>query len=1805
MNTLTPAQKDSYMFGIQEYHLYIDSALRVYSNTKELDGYLKHNADKGWYDVYITNPYKANSKAQADEICMGFIADGTEEGVINTYPSFVEGFPHVTKINHRFSNGHIIRIPDDQLKLLDPNDTARILAGNLISDNLSIDPKDPNKFTKDSISNIFYDVLANFMMTPLASECPAPIYIVELLKAFNISRDIHRLAAKAASKHGRINEGFLGHVALMCFAQKIKKFTEDEDYEPMTLSLFGGGKISSLKRHPDLQFSFIHPVLIEDHPVPFDLIITGKYNSVCGSAFPIGAVHPDHELSKFFNEEQAYLIIFNKLFCIMQPEFKTYTTIYAKGKLYFFTVDPSMVMFPKLNTTLSLVPFVGLIDWEYPFQFYARCMGETPLGPVGTIAGSNFQPLDEIYSARVMAIKEEGNRYSIYEIADNNAVSSKKKGKSRKSKNKAKGDFIGNIATCNQKTGWIILDETFLFEHPQLETCFVYSDGNRIRVFPYTAYFPGDIQFYLYRIKEFRLIQTLAEKGILSQKRLELPHMSSPEDSIEDTLSSESDNYADSNGTIEPQEEQIISSSDSSDTDKDETVSGDGDATQDQDLANSTATTDSDSVESLSSTDVTDDEAVVTYDIDSSDLVIQNTAADSTTIEEPQDGSLTVSDDDSLSSTNAQDAASTAEDSTATTLLASDDQTGVLSEDGNSYQLCGINSVVDAPRLNLIPAANKDGGFGYFMPKRENGVLVNKIGEIAGSIVAFSRDGWMCFETDYLIPRPHLSKYFVYSYHDKLWFFNATPEAELAFDSTLDFGTYNFLKYNKDTTAQLKRSNLSESDFIYEEEPVFNENDLTAAAAEISDVALDSSVALLEDSDAQDNLQSGSGNEIAVPLANAIASEASLRTANDCVAETSDNAQSNGKGALDGYETADNQEDIPLFTASKQRSAPLTEAEDAGPSPADDEDLLVSDMRLDEQVEEELKLEGGILDKIIDDAQSGSATAQASQPISNPPRLNLKLAQTKNGLRVIAIEGSQGSQSKTNEIIAGTLIGTKEDGWVLFEPSYIGLHHELQYLIVRNLNGKFEYFDACSYPDDPNFEEFGLLRFDTEYLNKVLTAVNASTPANQNSDDTDEIADVDPLDTADFDDAAAAMVDAAVQDAFEGKENFGVFARDCDPAAGCRSFLAPDGSQIDALTEHPALCLQLKHDHLSGYMLLDDKGRFAGTLVSQIPGCLCGWVRFDSEYLKLNPKLSDFHVFFDQDKLYFYPHVDIDDEDFRLYQSSPEDVEHRLMQQSADLSESEPAVAALKEMGAYTSMPCYTEIVKSRVEVESDEEFKQLCADGQKETSEQEACASILSEVDTSMLPKIVFDDEKFAKDYLESFNERVIFLSYPDSITIVLETDKQHSGQPERIGSIQSSTPDGLITFDSSYLYNHLELTEVLFSVKNGVVSLQHLFDRPQYAYRLAEENYVHNLQADFVSKYDLGSIEDYATTYQTAKAGLISESNTYKLIFNLQDALAKCPNPKVKIFGGAFVDVTLGIDELPVTGGDSYARELNKGVGGCALNVAHALRLFDIDHDLKVPLGHGPYADLVKEQLLADGYTENNFIYDDELKMDCGYCLCMVDREGERTFVVVPGIENHVKSEWFDDLDLSDTALIYISGYDLNDRNGEIYLTRLKEELSKPENKNKCHIFFDAGARINNVSRETLELLLSLNPILHLNRMELEMLTGQHDLKKGITSLASRTTAPVIVTLDKDGCCVAYKSKIYNFEIRPSPVVDATGAGDNHSAGIIGSLMKGHNLTEAIASGAGLALECISNVGARLVMSKGSIKTFKKTFM
>lgn len=263
-----------------------------------------------------------------------------------------------------------------------------------------------------------------------------------------------------------------------------------------------------------------------------------------------------------------------------------------------------------------------------------------------------------------------------------------------------------------------------------------------------------------------------------------------------------------------------------------------------------------------------------------------------------------------------------------------------------------------------------------------------------------------------------------------------------------------------------------------------------------------------------------------------------------------------------------------------------------------------------------------------------------------------------------------------------------------------------------------------------------------------------------------------------------------------------------------------------------------------------------------------------------------------------------------------------------------------------------------------------------------------------------------------------------------------------------------------------------------------------------------------------------------------------------------------KTLVLGAAIVDIIMKIPKLPKSGEDVLCTERKVTVGGCAYNVANILRGFNVEHDLFVPIGSGMYADIIRKTLNEDGYDV--LISDSE--MDNGYCLCLVEDDGERTFITVKGIEGLHKKEWFNSLNMSKYENIYVAGYQLYEDKDDIIANWLIEQKGK-------NIFFAPGPVINDIDKNTMRKIFSTNPILHLNEKEALDFTKKDNVEESILSLYELTKNIVFVTVGERGTVFYDGKEIVYIKGETVNVVDTIGAGDSH----IGAIISAYSLREA----------------------------------
>jgi sugar/nucleoside kinase (ribokinase family) len=285
--------------------------------------------------------------------------------------------------------------------------------------------------------------------------------------------------------------------------------------------------------------------------------------------------------------------------------------------------------------------------------------------------------------------------------------------------------------------------------------------------------------------------------------------------------------------------------------------------------------------------------------------------------------------------------------------------------------------------------------------------------------------------------------------------------------------------------------------------------------------------------------------------------------------------------------------------------------------------------------------------------------------------------------------------------------------------------------------------------------------------------------------------------------------------------------------------------------------------------------------------------------------------------------------------------------------------------------------------------------------------------------------------------------------------------------------------------------------------------------------------------------------------------------------------PGPRRLVLAGSvLVDAVLRVPRLPERGGDMLASHSVHTAGG-GFNVLAAARRLGLAAAYGGGHGSGPFGDLVRAALAAEGVAP---LLPARTDRDTGYCVVLVDSEGERTFVTAPGAEAELTDGQAREVaaSLRPGDLVQLSGYGLVHPGSADRLTALAAGL--PEGLVLC---LDPGPLVRDIEPARLERVFARLDWLSCNRREALLLTGLDDGAAAATELAGglRSGAGVLVRGDADGCwLVTGDSTAVRVPAQPVELVDANGAGDAHVGAFLALLGRGASPLDA-ARGANLA--------------------------
>lgn len=265
--------------------------------------------------------------------------------------------------------------------------------------------------------------------------------------------------------------------------------------------------------------------------------------------------------------------------------------------------------------------------------------------------------------------------------------------------------------------------------------------------------------------------------------------------------------------------------------------------------------------------------------------------------------------------------------------------------------------------------------------------------------------------------------------------------------------------------------------------------------------------------------------------------------------------------------------------------------------------------------------------------------------------------------------------------------------------------------------------------------------------------------------------------------------------------------------------------------------------------------------------------------------------------------------------------------------------------------------------------------------------------------------------------------------------------------------------------------------------------------------------------------------------------------------------------VIGAAMLDIIMEIDRLPKSGEDIYAKNQSMTVGGCAYNAADILKHFQVKHTFFAPIGTGMYAEYIEKKLEKSGHISAV----KSTEMDNGYCLCMVEADGERTFLTMPGIECCFRKEWFDALDSEAYHSAYVSGYELEGEGGSVILDFLEKNPA-------IDVYYAPGPRITHISEDKSRRMAALSPVLHLNEMEALTYTGKASVEEAAAALEEETNNTVIITLGSKGVYLREQKEGRIIPSQEAVVVDTIGAGDSHIGAVMAMRALGRSFEAAV---------------------------------
>lgn len=272
--------------------------------------------------------------------------------------------------------------------------------------------------------------------------------------------------------------------------------------------------------------------------------------------------------------------------------------------------------------------------------------------------------------------------------------------------------------------------------------------------------------------------------------------------------------------------------------------------------------------------------------------------------------------------------------------------------------------------------------------------------------------------------------------------------------------------------------------------------------------------------------------------------------------------------------------------------------------------------------------------------------------------------------------------------------------------------------------------------------------------------------------------------------------------------------------------------------------------------------------------------------------------------------------------------------------------------------------------------------------------------------------------------------------------------------------------------------------------------------------------------------------------------------------------------------------VEGLPARGTLELVDEISMRGGGSALNTASALVRLGLRAGAAGKVGADPFGEFLLGLVHERGIDRRCVLVDRAVPTSA--TVVLVDGEGERTFLHLPGANGRLRAEELDrELLFSGRALHLAGALVLDHLDGEPAAEILAEARCRGLQTSLDTIF--ASGRWERVLPS-----LPYADLFTPGLREAQAITGEDDPARAASWLRNRGVNEVIVTMGPAGCYAAGPD--FEGRVAPPPVeaVDGTGAGDAFAAGLIYGKLAGWPFEQGVRFASAVGALATTAVGA-----------------